>query len=287
MIVFLSCIGILILFFLAVMAVDCHRFVVRNYLVETDMIKKDLVLVLLADLHSRTFGKENEKLKKAIENAAPDIVLCGGDLINASLKDDGKAGEDLLSFLGKRYPVFHVNGNHEMKIRRHPDVFRFSYEDYREKAGEAGVRFLENESVFFEETGVRITGLELPPEYYDKRKKISLSSEELIGMIGLPQLNCFEILLTHDPEYFEAYAGWGADLTLSGHVHGGLMRLPGNKGFISPRLRLFPKYSGGLYRCGDSRMVLSCGLGFHTLPLRIFNPGELSVIKITSKTSVF
>lgn len=274
------CIGILILFVLAVMAFDCHRFVVRTYEIGSDKIRKERKIVLLTDLHSRSFGKKNERLKKAVERIDPDLVLCGGDLINASYGEDAETGLDLLTFLGGKYPVFHVNGNHEMKIRRVPEAFRFSYSDYREKAEKAGARFLENESVLSEDADIRITGLELPLVYYDKKKKKKLSSDELLPMIKEPTKEHYEILLTHDPEHFEAYAAWGADLVLAGHVHGGLMRFPGNRGFISPKFRLFPKYSGGMYRIGESRMVLSCGLGFHTLPLRIFNPGELSVIRL-------
>ncbi len=120
-------------------------------------------------------------------------------------------------------------------------------------------------------------------------------------------------MLAHNPKFFEYYAKWGADLVLSGHVHGGLMRI-GKLGFIGPDLHLFPKYSGGTYvlwkysgeeidSAGDivdgnanskasgsgintlkekSTMILSCGLGAHTLPIRIFNPGEISVIDLES-----
>lgn len=87
-------------------------------------------------------------------------------------------------------------------------------------------------------------------------------------------------MIAHNPEYFEAYAGWGADLTVSGHVHGGVMRLPFLGGVISPRLTLFPKYDGGMFERNGRFMVVSRGLGTHTLPIRIFNPGELIMIEL-------
>ena len=80
--------------------------------------------------------------------------------------------------------------------------------------------------------------------------------------------------------YFPAYAEWGADLVLSGHVHGGIMRLPLLGGVISPTLRLFPRYDGGLFQEGGSTMILGRGLGSHTIPIRIFNPGELVVVEL-------
>ena len=78
-------------------------------------------------------------------------------------------------------------------------------------------------------------------------------------------------------------ARWGADLTVSGHIHGGLMRLPVLGGVISPRLCLFPHYDGGRFTKAGREMILSRGLGTHTLPIRIFNPGELVVIHLKPK----
>ena len=64
-------------------------------------------------------------------------------------------------------------------------------------------------------------------------------------------------------------------MVLSGHVHGGIMRLPLLGGVIAPSYRLFPKYDGGIFRHGKSWMLLGRGLGSHTLPFRFFNPAEL------------
>lgn len=100
------------------------------------------------------------------------------------------------------------------------------------------------------------------------------------GLLGKSRRDCFELLIAHNPDYFDNYAKWGADLTVSGHVHGGIMRLPVLGGVISPMLRLFPKYDGGLFEKDGRQMILSRGLGMHTIPVRIFNPGELVVIHL-------
>ncbi len=98
----------------------------------------------------------------------------------------------------------------------------------------------------------------------------------LTGVLGEPDKSVFTILLAHNPDYFPEYAAWGADLVLSGHVHGGVVRIPfWNKGVISPAVKLFPKYDGGLFEEGNSHMLLSRGLGCHTIPFRAFNPGDL------------
>ena len=90
----------------------------------------------------------------------------------------------------------------------------------------------------------------------------------------------FAEFLAHNPEYFDAYAGWGADLTVSGHVHGGIMRFPFVGGIISPRLFTFPRSYGGEYDRDGHKLIVSCGLGTHTIHVRVFNPGELSVIDV-------
>jgi predicted MPP superfamily phosphohydrolase len=80
--------------------------------------------------------------------------------------------------------------------------------------------------------------------------------------------------------YFKEYIGWRADLVLSGHVHGGLVRLPFIGGVISPQVRLFPKYDAGLFSEQGYNMVVSRGLGTHSYMPRFFNPPQLLVIKI-------
>ncbi len=67
---------------------------------------------------------------------------------------------------------------------------------------------------------------------------------------------------------------------LSGHVHGGIMRLPFLGGVIAPSYKLFPKYDGGVYRGDGSVMLLGRGMGSHTLPFRFFNPAQLYAVTL-------
>lgn len=101
--------------------------------------------------------------------------------------------------------------------------------------------------------------------------------------LGRMDTNYYNILLAHNPAYFEDYAKLHPDLVLSGHVHGGLVRLPFLGGVISPALKLFPKYDGGKFVQGDSTMILSRGLGIHSVEFRMWNPAELVVIEIVPK----
>lgn len=94
------------------------------------------------------------------------------------------------------------------------------------------------------------------------------------------ELYKYKILIAHDPEHFELYARGGADLVLSGHVHGGIVRLPVLGGMVNPKLKFFPKYDKGIFACGESKMVLSAGIGWHNLPIRFMNKPEIVVINI-------
>ena len=108
-----------------------------------------------------------------------------------------------------------------------------------------------------------------------------MTKEEVEKLLGSPKKDTFSILIAHNPEYFPYYAAWGADLTVSGHIHGGIMRLPWIGGVISPSLRLFPKYDSGEFEENGKKMILSRGMGLHHIKLRFFNRPEISVIKIT------
>lgn len=265
---------------------DIHNFRIYNYEVKTDKIKGDMTFVLLADLHGYTYGPHNERLIKAIDDIMPDAILCAGDMMNAT-KEKGvvhvEEGEHVLKELASRYPVFTANGNHEKKLKKYNKEFGNIYERYRESLKRAGVVYLENESALFPGKNIRVSGLELELEYFRKFVKRQMEPELLedkLGEIKEKDRNVFQILIAHNPQYFKEYADWGADLTVSGHVHGGIIRLPLLGGVISPAMALFPKYDGGRYRHDGKTMILSRGLGTHTIHVRLFNPAEISVIKI-------
>ena len=139
---------------------------------------------------------------------------------------------------------------------------------------------LENERIILPAYNMEICGAEIGREYYGKFKTKKMPVSYMEKLLGKVAENTFTLLIAHNPDYFETYASWGADLTVSGHVHGGLMVLPLLGGVISPSLKLFPKYDGGEFRDGKHTMILGRGLGTHTLPIRIFNPGELVVIHL-------
>lgn len=274
-------IGVLIavvIFFVIVMIIDGNRFVTREYTLTTDKIEKEYTLVVLADLHNKRYGTDNEKLIGAIEGVNPDFVLTAGDILTAK---PGKSYETALSFMKKlatKYPIYYGLGNHEYRMKIYREDYGDAFDRYIGELNNAGIHVLDNE--WKEREPFQITGVSIERLYYKRFYKIKMDDAYLKKEIGEASKKRYQILLAHNPEYFEEYAKWGADLVLSGHVHGGIMRLPLLGGVISPKLVLFPKYDGGMFKEKDSTMILSRGLGMHTIPIRIFNPGELVVIHL-------
>lgn len=283
MIILLMIIAAIAIFFLIVMAIDCNRFVIKEYTCTSAKLKEDGKFLLLSDLHNKSFGKNNGRLLAAIEGQHPDGILIAGDMYTSSRNEDNMAAADFVCELAERYPVYYANGNHEHKTRLYPNIFGSMYEDYMAKIKAAGTVTLINEKVSLPSRNMDIYGLEMDRTYYKKFVDQHMEVSYLNKLLGKPDEDTFHLLIAHNPDYFETYADWGADLTVSGHVHGGLMKLPFVGGVISPKLRLFPHYDGGRFEKDGKEMILSRGLGTHTLPVRIFNPGELVVINLKRK----
>ena len=289
LLVLLSAAAVFAVICLISMVRDGRRFVVRRYRVSSGKLAAPKRLVYISDMHEKQYGDDNEAVVQAVRDAKPDLILIGGDTIVAlaALKC---AAEDpawcarsrsLLRRLTEIAPVYFADGNHELRLRiRKRSEGRRHYDRLADMLRETGVICLHNRC---EEVGeLRLCGLELTDQYYLRFKKHRMEPDAVSKFLHMESAgeDRFSVLLAHDPEYFASYAAWGADLTLSGHLHGGIMRLPFIGGVVSPNPALFPKYNGGLYRIGKRSMIVSCGLGEHTLPIRIFNPGEISVIDL-------
>ena len=279
--VVITVIAVILVIMLWIMLYDSNRFVVRHYSLRDHRIKKSVKAVVLADLHNKRYGKENERLLQAIDEIGPDMVLIAGDLLTAKPKATLDVAVGFLTELVKKYPVYYGNGNHEHRLKLYPENYGDMAERYEEALTKIGIHRLVNEHKLLPEYGICIYGSEIDRLYYKRFGIQPMNPEYLLGLLGQPSETYFNILIAHDPDYFPKYADWGADLVLSGHVHGGMVRVPfWGKGVVSPNIRLFPKYDGGEFTIGKSRMLLSRGLGMHTIPIRLFNPGEILEVEL-------
>lgn len=257
------------------------KFKTTTYTIRSHKLQSHgFTIAMISDLHNVELGKKNENLLRALQEAKPDVICIAGDLVLGKKEKSVKIAYDFIKRAVKIAPVYYGLGNHEQRMKKYPQVYGEEYRIFEKKIQKLGVTMLENSSSFLEIKGkkIQISGLALPEEYYKKRKKAELSIKTMNRLVGKVSKENFHILLAHTPKYGDTYLEWGGDLILAGHYHGGMVRLPFFGGVISPDLRLFPKYCRGDFQEGNRHLIVSAGLGEHTLPVRIFNPRELVLI---------
>ena len=259
-------------------AYDSTRYVIREYEIITDKIKSDKTIVFLSDLHNKRYKKDNHGLIADILNLDPDLVLLGGDMMTAYPNEDFSVAADFVKSVCKDKKYVYAEGNHEYRARIYRDVYGDLIDRYKENINEENIDISINEYMDYDD--IRVFSLSIEHKYYRRFRLEPMEKDYIEKTVGKIAEDKYNILLAHNPDYFEMYKEWGADLTLSGHVHGGVVRIPGSVGIISPMCTLFPKYSGGLFDKEGKKMIVSRGLGMHTIPLRMFNPAEVVCIKL-------
>lgn len=229
----------------------------------------------ISDLHNTEFGQQQERLLQKLVEAAPDLIAITGDLLDSYHPNITVAMEFINGAIAIA-PVYYVTGNHESRL---PEL----YAQLREQMESAGVVVLDNKAVTLEygSSIIRVLGVDDPTfsaesdQYEDNEQVISSQLDVL-----LDDQSAYTILLSHRPELFDVYHEAGIDLVLCGHAHGGQVRLPFIGALFAPNQGFFPEYTAGLYRQGDTQMVVSRGLGNSSFPIRINNPPELVVITL-------
>lgn len=224
-------------------------------------------IVQISDLHGKEFGEDNHILLEKTAELEPDLIAITGDVID----DPDQMGilEPLARGLAAIAPTFYVTGNHEWAIREAATV-KSLMEEY-------GVTVLSNEYLKLERGGdtIVLAGIDDPNGPYDQT-----TPEELSGEIHAALGDPYVLLLAHRNEYYQVYGQCGFDLTLCGHVHGGLIRLPFTDGLVdNTRRRFFPTHTAGLYPLdGGGTLMVSRGLGNGGISFRLFNRPHLPVI---------
>lgn len=252
-------------------------------------------IVQVTDVHSIRSQERADMLFDKIVAECPDAVVLTGDLLdstyytqeNAALKageSSKMAGQDTVDFIARlteHYYVYFVYGNHEMVLLDDIDnnPFKLAME-------EIGVIFLNNDGVKIskEDESIYMLGIQDPATLYKDSDyaEYNTHSERINAMMNnvmaLREEDLYTVLLSHRPEYFNDYANYNVDLVLTGHAHGGQMRLPGIGGLYAPGQGWFPEYTEGVYIAGETSMIVGRGIGDSTELPRVFNPPEISTI---------
>ncbi len=249
------------------------------YELESDKIKRNRTFVFLSDLHDNCFGEGQKELLQEIDRIHPEAVLIGGDMMVVKKRAETATALFLVKKLAADYLVYYGNGNHENRMDRGRGIYGDQYDQYVKALVSLGVRHLSDQSALCGED-VQVSGVNLDYRYYKKGCKATLEAGYIEDKLGRPDPRKFQILLAHSPLFHEAYAHWGADLALSGHFHGGTIRLPVFGGVVTPQLQFFNPYCGGIFYRENRAMIVSRGLGTHSVNIRLNNKPELVVIRV-------
>ena len=228
------------------------------------------VIVQISDLHGSEFGEDNRKLIEAVKERRPDYIFLTGDVLDLYRRTPHSYAAALGKAMAEIAPTYFVTGNHEWAL---PDV-----PGLKRTLEEVGVTVLTNKHVLLERNGesIVLAGIDDPNGYADQKTPEELS-EEVRAAYGDP----FWILLAHRNNYFAPeYSYLGADLVISGHGHGGLIRLPFTDGLISVERTFFPSYTAGFYHENGADLFVSRGLGNSGSTFRLFNRPELVVLTL-------
>lgn len=237
-------------------------------------------IVQLSDLHGRSFGKNNSYLKEKVISAAPDVIFMTGDMVS----EDGsyETAVSLIADLSEVAPIYFSLGNHETDLV-------LSKADLFAAVEGAGGSVLEKDFVDTEICGspVRIggvsgyaLGVSFWEDSYSKEAAEYAGSEEFSEqsfLCDFENTDRLKLLLCHRPEGATLWNGgdwYDIDFVFSGHLHGGLVRIPFVGGLYAPEEGFFSKYDRGLYSVGGTRTYISSGLAGHGGILRFNNLPE-------------
>lgn len=232
-----------------------------------------LRIVQISDLHGHEYGQDSEALLALVAQQAPEFIVVTGDLIDQ--ESHLAMVPALARGLAAIAPTYYVTGNHEWAVGGVPRL--------KGILTECGVTVLSNQYVTLERNGdsLVLAGVDDPNGYADQK-----TPEELYGEIQREAGDLCTILLAHRNDRFGQYAAAGYDLVISGHAHGGIVRLPFTDGLLGTDRKLFPTWTAGVYTLGDSTLFVSRGLGNNTVPIhgfRLFNRPDLAVLELTGE----
>lgn len=261
---------------LAVLLAVLAFFYWQNFSIQTEKVTVDapslppefdgLRIVEIADLHGRQFGTENAALLRAVREAAPDLICIDGDLFDENT--DLSMLPPLLRGLVSIAPTYYVTGNHEWQVPQRRDIFAHMEQ--------LGVQVLRNEYTLLTrgEASIVIAGVDDPCGPYDRKMPDELVAEirEEVGQ------DAYILMLAHRNDTLPMWAELGVQLVLTGHCHGGVVRLPFVGGVFGTERTLFPAYDAGLFRMEQTALYVSRGLGYSRVHLRLFNRPHLPLL---------
>ena len=254
-----------------------------HYTVAVEGLTNGVRAAVISDLHGRELGKDNVRLIAKTAEQFPDVIFLDGDLIDRnSGEEDVRELERLIQSLCEIAPVFFSLGNHEQAYMRNDDTLL-------ERIEAAGATVVNDSfvDVSIADQTLRIGGTLGYGFYFGRSEEEFTTSAEYVFLKEFENTDFPTICLAHRPDTFifnGAYDMWDIDVVVSGHTHGGLVRLPLVGGLYAPMQGFFPEYDRGYFQLGDNmQMVISSGLAGHGVLPRVNNLPEIVVVDLVPK----
>lgn len=258
-----------ILVILTLIALD-ERLILRTYTVVSPKLTAEVRLAVVTDFHS---SDNADDVVAMVASCAPDAVLLVGDMFDDDIAN--RPTERTLSLmrqLSAQYPCYYVSGNHEAWTGEMDALYQ--------QTEEAGVTVLRMSSGVLTVRGQRIALCGIPDPYEMVFSGAPDTEEQIRQAMENVDSADFTVLLAHRPELLAKYAQFPLDLVVSGHAHGGQVRIPGVlNGLYAPNQGWFPKLAGGAYTQGGTTLIVSRGLAVRTRLPRIFNRPEVVLVR--------
>lgn len=247
-----------------------ERLILRTYTVVSPKLTAEVRLAVVTDFHS---SDNADDVVAMVASCAPDAVLMVGDLFDDDTQN--RPTERTLSLmrqLSALYPCYYVSGNHEAWTGEMDALYQ--------QTEEAGVTVLRMSSGVLTVRGQRIALCGIPDPYEMVFSGAPDTEEQLRQALEDVDSADFTVLLAHRPELLAKYAQFPFDLVVSGHAHGGQVRIPGVlNGLYAPNQGWFPKLAGGAYTQDGTTLIVSRGLAVRTRLPRIFNRPEVVLVR--------
>lgn len=236
-----------------------------------------LRILHLSDLHATMFGKNQERILDIVDSLEADIAFITGDLIDrrrTMTRDDMTPAFILMEQLAKRLPTVRVDGNHEL--------MSVAGKQFVALADRTGVHNVTGRGLTLRRGDDKLVLVGLPDMMCVDEDEEAWS--RIVHTVCAPYANEFRITLSHRPQFLDIYAAENLPLVFSGHAHGGQARLPLIGGLYAPEQGVLPAFTDGIYEQGNTKMIVSRGLGNSGFPLRFANRPEVGLV--TLKKSV-
>jgi len=258
-------------------------FSLTKYKIEDENLPKEFnnfKIVHLSDFHNSFAIKDI--IIRSINEESPDIVIMTGDMVNKyDTKSDFYIFLDLARSISDKYKTYFICGNHENRLDKEDLAYILK------KLKEYNIFILNNKNkkIYVNKEYINLCGINLSNKCYITKniKSKYVVKNEVNRFLKNMRKSQYNILLAHNPLIFEEYAKYNVNLIFSGHVHGGMIRLPIIGAILSPERKFFPKYNNGIYRVKDKIMIVSRGLGHSRPGIRIKNKPELISITLYYK----